>query len=500
MTEHGNKVEAPSKIYEVEQEDRDTITALRSSTRGMRAAGITYLPREDEEGDPRYRRRLDRSFLFAALDDTIEKLVSKPFAQEVTLRGELPEPLDPLLKNADLAGTTLSMFARRLFDVATANGKAHVFVDFQQVAKVEETLDRKLTAKDTQTGLVRPYFVFIDPNDLIGWKEWTAENGEKMVVELRWKEIREEEDGIYGTKQVDHIRVVRNPPDEPGAFELHRKDDEGEGFTQVGETGSFEWGQPGLPFFTHYTQRDGFMAAHPPLRDLMWKNIEHWQRSSDLSQALRFAALIMLLGTGLPGEIVTKGLPLGHGATHLFAQKDAMLKWVEADGSSIKVLEENLDKLQEEMETLGLAPLMRKTQNTTATSQKSTDNKNEAPIQSWVRDLNGVMTAAINAAGVWINVDIGDLLVEVFNEFKLAGSRTEIVKELREIRKNGDMSLKLFLMEIQKHAFISDEVDIDKEIQEILDEKERMAEMFAVPVEDDPPDPNAPPEPGGGDE
>jgi hypothetical protein len=495
MTLHdGNDVAFESKAYKEDQEDRNAILALRSSTSGMRDAGIEYLPKEDREEDTRWQARRDRSFLFGALDDTIDKLVSKPFAQEVTIRGTLPEKLEPMLRNVDLAGTTLTQFARRLFDAGVGYGLSHVFVDFQQTGGTQKK-DKE------QKGEVRPYFVFVDPVDLIGWKEWTAPNGEKLIVELRWREIRQETDGKYGTKDVNYIRVVANPPTETGFFELHReKDDDAGEYALVPEaSGPFLWNLPGLPFFTHYTDRVAFMRAKPPMLDLMWKNIQHWQQSSDKSQALRFASLIQLHGRGIPKEVVESGLPLGHGAVHLFQSPDTVLEWLEASGSSIEVLESAIDKLVEEMETLGKNPLLRKTANTTATSQKSSDDKNEAPIQAWVRDLASVLRDALVAAGLWVGATLpDDTAPEVFNEFKLTGSRTDIVKSLLDMRKAGDISHELFLTEIKKHGFISDEVDVEKEIAKVLEEKERMAEMFAPEIDpdddddDDDPDPNDP--------
>lgn len=486
----GNSVDFESKAYRDDQRDRLAIKSLRSSTRGMRERGIEYLPKEDKEQDPRYKARLGRSFLFAALDDTIDKLVAKPFAKEVTIKGKLPEKLEPLIKNVDQAGTTLSMFAKRLFDTAVGYGLSHVFVDFQKT-------DGKQTRPQELAGEFRPYFVFVDPTDLIGWKTWTAVNGETLIVELRWRERRQETDGKYGTKEVNYIRVVRNPPDGDGTYELHRQNDNDKEYTlQPNRSGAFNWGKPGLPFFTHYTDRVSFLRANPPMRDLMWKNIEHWQKSSDLNQALRFAALIMLMGKGMPADTVTNGLPLAHGATHMFKSDKADLKWVEAKGTSIKVLEESIDKLHEEMEVLGKSPLLRKTAFSTATSVKSSDDKNEAPIQVWVRDLTAVLLAALDAAGEWIDTPLPDKVVpHVFDEFKLHGSRGEMVKELREIRKMGEITPELFLTEIQKHGYISDDVDIDKEVAKVLEEKERMAALFAPNEEEIDGDP-----PGGGDD
>ena len=53
----------------------------------------------------------------------------------------------------------------------------------------------------------------------------------------------------------------------------------------------------------------GFMTAHPPLMDLAWLNLAHWQSASDQRHILHVARVPILFGRNL--TLPEDGLALG---------------------------------------------------------------------------------------------------------------------------------------------------------------------------------------------
>ena len=491
-------VAVPTPDYLAMAPDWHVIDSLLAGTRGMRDAGEEFLPKEPEEslgprqpetGETRYDLRRKRSFLFDGYGQTIKECVARPFAREVTTRGTLLPVLEPLTTNADLAGSSLTTFLRAMFQDGANYGIAHVLVEFQNTEGTQ-------TAADELEGRVRPYFVRIPPQSLIGWRYEHDENGAVVITQMRWAEVRREADGPYGENMVNWIRVLNAASIDSdglevgGTWEEWREDDEDENEYRLMDSGPYLWPGRGLPIYTAYFEQTGIMSGSPPMLEMAWKNIEHWQRASDYSMAVRFALLILITATGLTNDEQKAGIRLGHGAFNTFTNHDAKLEFTEATGGALEQGRKSKDEIKEEMEALGLRPFMRKAANTTATSQRSNDDKTEAPIQSWVREINSTALQAFKAAAKWLNLDTNDdFRVEVFNDFKLLDNQTDIVDALIKMRSMTPHGIdhETFLEGMVMNGVLPDETDIEEIIARIAEEQQAALETFGLndPLDED---------------
>src|SRR5690606_8734809 len=126
-------------------------------------------------------------------------------------------------------------------------------------------------AEEIAAGL-RPYAVLIKPEQVLGWRN---EGG--ILAQFRYMEAVEETDGEFGVNTVQQVRVL-----EPGSWREYRADKNGtwslhdEGTTSLSR----------IPLVTFYTGRTGFMTAWPPLIELAYLNVKHWQSQSDQDNIL----------------------------------------------------------------------------------------------------------------------------------------------------------------------------------------------------------------------
>ena len=88
------------------------IRALRGGVEAMRAAGETYLPKEELETQKDYRSRLARSWLFPALDKATRDLADKVFARPITLGKDVPPAIAAMAITVSVLGDTNSRPAR----------------------------------------------------------------------------------------------------------------------------------------------------------------------------------------------------------------------------------------------------------------------------------------------------------------------------------------------------------------------------------------------------
>lgn len=447
------------------KEQWELIDALLGSTLRIRRDAVKWLPKEERESNIAYRVRLERSILYGALRDTIRRLRSKPFSKPVKLEGSKPEQIESFIEDSDGAGTDLTQFAGAMFDDAVAHGLTHCLVDFPRVAeKPDETRDeiatRVRSMRERELG-IRARFVHVKACDLVYWASERDSSGRLVLSEIRIKECASEDDGSGTQVEREHVRVLT-----PRDWTLYVKR---ESKWVVSDSGTHTFGR--IPLVTVYFQRTGFMCAEPPLCELAWLNLAHYQSDSDQRNILRFARFGILFMKGVTAEEKKTEITIGPSKLIRSSSPDADLKVVEHSGKSIEAGRLDLQDLEARMEMLGLQPLMSRTGDATATGQAIDESKTQCDVQAWVRSLERGLTQAFGMAAEWMAVALpADFKVDIFSEFGLAMRAAEDIRNLIAARQGGLISHETFLLEVRRRALISETVDPKEEIQRIEDE------------------------------
>tara|TARA_R100000458_G_C8278525_1_gene254884 strand:+ start:4473 stop:5951 length:1479 start_codon:yes stop_codon:yes gene_type:complete len=453
-------VDAPSKPYLQMLPQWELINDLLGGTMAMRNAGKKWLPAEARENSLSYEARLHRSYLYGAYKDTIQKLSAKPFSKPVTVT-DVNDTIDSLRTDADLKGSDLTQFVRAIFEDGLKYGMGHVLVDYP-------TNGQSLTLYDEKVTGTKPYFCRISPMDLIAWQTARLEDGSDVLTQIRFKERGTEydENGFEET-EVEYIRVI-----DTQAWQLWRKNNNDEEYV-LHDEGTHTFGA--VPLATFYTMRKDFMVSNPPLEDLAWLNLAHWQSLSDQRNILRFARVGLLFASGFSEEEIETGINIGPSSLISSNNPDANLSYVEHSGRAIGAGEDDLKRLEERMEVLGLQPLVQNTGNVTATARAMDEARTHSNIQAWIRGLENMMQSAYEMAGHWIGQEIGDdFALDIFNDFGVSMSATEDVKSLMDMYSNGTISHETFIKEVKRRGILSDEVDASLEM-ELIGEAESQA-------------------------
>jgi hypothetical protein len=443
-------VDAPSLAYMRMAEAWPLILDLMGGTRAMRVAGKRWLPMEQRETELNYAARLGRSVLYGAFKDTVLKLSSKPFSQPITMEeaGD-SEVIAALYENADMQGRTLTAFARDIYEDGVTYGLGHILVDYPAIG-------RTLTLAEEREMGVRPYFCRIHPTDLIGWKSEKGSSGETMLTEIRFKERGVRQTGQFGEEVTERVRVISTD-----AFAVYEKAADADEYTLIDE-GTHTMGH--IPLVTFYCNRTEFMEAQPPLEDLAWLNLAHWQSLSDQRNILRFARVGILFASGLLDEEVEQGISIGPTQLISSSNPEAKMQYVEHSGASVEAGERDLAQLEARMETLGLAPFMERTGRQTATGRVLDEARTQSAVQTWIRSLEDALEHAMAHAGHWIGEELPeDFAINVFSDFSVSASRDGDAKLLLDMRKSGMISHTTFLHEIKRRGVLADSVDPEAE-------------------------------------
>jgi hypothetical protein len=445
-----NLVGTSTAVYDAMSVKWHLISALTSGTQAMRDAKETYLPREEREESDAYNTRLNRSFLFNGYRDSVEKIVAKPFSRSVVLanKEKLPEQLQGIEEDTDREGTSLTQLARELLTIAIDHGLAHVWVDYP---RVEEQIN---LAEQRDNG-IRPMLIPVSPASLIGWREDKDATGKKFLTQARIHEIVSLDSGMYGIEQRERVRVLNQ-----GSFELFEKEDSKTGFVKLpapeGE-GDFR-NFADVPIVTGYLARTGFMTAVPAMEDLAWMNLAHWQSSSDQRNILRFARTGLWVFTGITREqLLEQKFSLGPSSFVALKPKDADAKVVEHSGNAIDAGQRDLDKLEQQMQVLGLQPFFRLTGGATATEKMIDENRSETEVQAWIKVVEDMLYDAYAMAAKWIGQELPeDFAVNIYSNFTLDSLAGRDLEMLLKMRVSGNLDEKTFIEEVKRRNLFAD--------------------------------------------
>lgn len=443
-------------------------TALRGGTVAMRRAGEMYLPREPGETVASWQNRRDRSFLFNAYGDTVDHVAGRPFSRQVRLGDGTPERMVEWAIDVDLEGSTLSDFALRAFDDAIDRGLTHALVDFPV------TTGRLSLAEEREQG-VRPFFVHVPADAILGWR-MKRFGGRQVLTHLRFVESASVSDGEFGERLVQRIRVFdralpgerrtesgRRLRSDQGAttYRIFEQDLSGqwalidEGLVTVGE----------IPMRTLYTRRVSFMVGRPPLEDLAWKNLEHWQSASDQRHILHVARVPFLFGAGLGEDFANGKVEIGPNRILTASDASAKLGFVEHGGAAISAGRQDLLDILDQMVALGLAPLMERTGDPTATGRALDAAEMTSDLKTWVRSLERWLSSLFDLGARWVGDEEG-ALVDVHDDFTVALRGAEDVAELRAAREKRDLSRKQYLRELVRRGMLAESFDAHADAEE----------------------------------
>lgn len=490
MSTPKDTVDAPGIGWKRLQEagEWELVDALRGGTRAMRAGGTEFLPREVRESQRRYNSRLNRAFLFEGYSDAVENCVSRPFARPVQLVGDgIPDWARELELSMDLAGTDLTEFSKSWMRSAIDRGLAHVFVDFG--ASEARTVGEQRRVQQ------RPRTILISANDLIGWRFAVDEEGGGQVLDrIRFRERATIDAGNFLEREVDRIRVVSRE-----SWELYeRQDDE---YFLVAE-GPMTLGR--IPLVTFYTNFRGAMFAVPPLLALAWKNLEHYQASSDHKSFVRFANTRVFYGLGLSPEEVA-ALEVGNGAFWSSSRPPGEAQFGVLGGAdSADHGAEDLKRIERQMEMLGMRPIVERTGAVTATDAVIHESHASCDVISWCEGLQLALEKVFALAGEWVGTSWPEnAQIQVHTDFASGAFALQTTQSLIDLWKNKGLPTEILLQELQRRGAIATNTDVERVLEMLEEERDedadraiRMASSLVPagdPGEDDE-------EPGGGDE
>lgn len=430
--------------------------ALMGGTAAMRKAGKRFLPKFEAESEEAYRERLSLSWLFNGYRKTVRDMTGRVFAKPVEIAEGAPEQVTQWAENIDMEGRDLSTFAREVFEDGLQSGVSYIMVD-------APPRPEGVTRAQAEGMNLRPYFVHLRVEDVLGWRRETVDNV-TVITQLRIMETVTEPDpqDEFGTVKVEQVRVL-DRTDAGVQTRLFRKAEGHDNWALYEEpTISPMQEITVVPF---YANRSGFWTGDPLLDDLADVNVAHWQSQSDQRNILHFARVPILFAAGRNDE--DGPLVIATGTATTATDPQAKLEWVEHTGQAISAGRQDLKDLEFQMETHGLQLLVARPGAQSATGEALDAEKETSTLSMTADALQDAIEKALEWMAAYAGLDAASIGVSVNKEFGVGTLTAQELTLLLQAVNTGNMSRETFLRELARRGVIASDVDPDEEAERI---------------------------------
>jgi len=336
----------------------EIMKAVTEGTDYLRQNSEAFLPLEPREDFDAYLARVNRAVFSPFTQRLIRAATGLVLRKPITLTGD-PYWTEMFKMDVDGCKSDLDEYARRLLMCSLTYGQSHILVDYPAPSGAVSLAEEREQNR-------RPYWIEIDPNNIYGWR-LDRESNYGNLIQVRLAEKAVLPSGQFGEKVFDQIRVI-----EPGRYRVFRKKEQIEEMYDVSdnstvgefevattqkdykqvESGSFSLGE--IPLVTIYSGKTDNLVSKPPLLDIAYLNIAHFQRQADLIHSLHVASQPMLVMEGYDDQ--TKDLAISVNYA-MATQPGNKIYYVEPASSAFDAQSAEIKELQMQMATLGISTL-----------------------------------------------------------------------------------------------------------------------------------------------
>ena len=335
----------------------EIMKAVTLGTEYLRENSEAFLPVEPREDFTAYLARVNRAVFSPYTQRLIRAATGLILRKPISLIGDTYWT-DVFAKDVDGCGSDLDEYARRSLICALTYGHSHTLVDFPAPTGAKSLAEERSLNR-------RPYWIEVDPANVYGWR-LDRESNYGNLIQVRIGEKAVVHDGEFGEKVYDQIRVI-----EPGRYRIFRQKEttkdmyvggapntgnfeapiEAKDYELV-ESGDFSLGE--VPLTTVYAGKTDTMTSKPPLLDIAYLNLSHFQRHAALIHSLHVASQPMLVLEGWDDQTKDMAISVNYA---MATQPGNKVYYVEPASSAFEAQAAEIEELQRQMATLGISTL-----------------------------------------------------------------------------------------------------------------------------------------------
>ncbi|MEO0760100.1 MAG: DUF4055 domain-containing protein [Cyanobacteria bacterium J06648_16] len=429
------------------------IDNILGGTAAMRAAADTYIAQEPQEGTDAYNRRLNRATLAPIYKWLVRAFVAMILRKPIQVKntGGLTEPdfraiigyhpgeddagqaVVGHLEDIDEEGSDLQQFAFEWLCTAIHYGHAAVEVIYPSAEGIE-------TRADEVTAGLRPHWSVYNGPAILGDRR-----SGKALSRIRLLQTRTEPDGDWGEQLVEQVMVYRQDGEQVEWHTYRQIDDE----WTVSEEGALAMAEATVPVVYLHSDRKGRVAP-PPMLEVAYLNIRHFQVSADIDHNCHIAAVprFFLFGT-TPDELGDIG---ASDEAVCIPNPEARAEWNSAKIDAFEPNNQRLEQLEVQMMRLGVGAMAtQKNVGESAAAKRLDRTQGDSQLAILAQNLQAGLNQCLRLHCSYMGVAPENApTVEVSRDFDLTQMDAAMIQALTGVANAGKLSTETFLHLLQK--------------------------------------------------
>tara|TARA_E500000178_G_scaffold290266_1_gene293701 strand:- start:8515 stop:9984 length:1470 start_codon:yes stop_codon:yes gene_type:complete len=383
----------------------EIMKAVTLGTEYLRENSEAFLPIEPREDYTAYLARVNRAVFSPFTQRLVRAAAGLILRKPISLVGD-PYWTDVFAKDVDGCGSDLDEYARRLLICSLTYGQAHTLVDFPAPTEARSLAEERDLNR-------RPYWIEVDPANVYGWRLDREVNYGKLI-QIRIKEKAVVPDGDFGEKVYDQIRVI-----EPGRYRVFRQVESSKAMSggfpypnafdatdatsdyELVESGDYSLGE--IPLVTTYSGKTDTLTSKPPLLDIAYLNLAHFQRQADLIHSLHIASQPILVMEGWDDQTKDMAVSVNYAMATAPGNK---IYYVEPAASAFEAQSAEIKELQMQMATLGISTLSQQKFVAESADARRLDRVDTNSMLSMVSmDVEQALQKSFNLAANYVGIE-----------------------------------------------------------------------------------------------
>ncbi len=385
----------------------EIMKAVTLGTEYLRDNCESFLPLEPREDYTAYQARVDRAVFSPYTQRLVRAATGLILRKPISITGD-PYWTEEFIKDVDGCGSDLDEYARRLILCSLTYGQSHVLVDYPAPTGAVSLAEERALGR-------RPYWIEVDPANIYGWRLDRESNYGKLI-QIRIAEKAVVPTGEFGEKVYDQVRVI-----EPGKYRIYRKKEAEKALYTVNdstysgnvegpdnnndyelvESGDYSLGE--IPLTTIYAGKTDTLTSKPPLLDIAYLNLAHFQRQADLIHSLHVASQPMLVMEGWDDQTKDMAISVNYA---MATQPGNKVYYVEPASSAFEAQAAEIQELQLQMATLGISTLSQQKFVAESADARRLDRVDTNSMLSMVSlELEQKLQKAFNLSAAYLGVE-----------------------------------------------------------------------------------------------
>ena len=448
-------------------------------TERIRERQVEYLPKAPGESQENYNSRLARSVFYNMLRHTIIGLVGFVFRKDPKLGADVPSEIVKQWENIDNAGTHGDVFAREMLQDDLTAGHCAILVDYPNTNNA--VVPRMPNGQPTREAdnIFRPFWVPIYKDNIMSWRMDT-EDGKQVMTQLVLRETVMAPAGQFGEQEQTRYRVFQRAPGGVVTFRLLQVASNNS-VMQVDE-GSYPT-QTEIPVAEITSSGSmGVFMSQPPLLDLAYLNVAHYQQWSDQATNLHLTCVPIFVTKGLNvNGSANPPMVLGpSGSVDL--PPNGAAEYVSHSGQALQQVANAITALENSMAVLGIAMLAtNKRVAETAEAKRIDKGSFDSALSVTARGLEDGLERALQFHANYLGLKSGGS-IQINRDFENLTMQPDMLVAYVAAVAQAGLPVRVLTQAMQDGGLIGQDVDLDALDAEVManaaaiqDQKEQSA-------------------------